>query len=162
MARHLVEQHEGVPAGDAALDDLRLIVSELVANAYLHGQGRIWLKLHRGSGRIRVEVIDEGDGAALCVAPAPTTSGGYGLKIVEKLASAWGAHDGTTTSGPRCPCGRNEGGGAHTLLAADRGEGRSASTCSVSSVRMSRRDAPIARARAWSARLRAERAATPA
>jgi anti-sigma regulatory factor (Ser/Thr protein kinase) len=78
------------------LDDLKLLVSELVDNAYLHGKGRMWLKLERSDQRLRVEVVDEGEGAAVQVRPEPTAHGGYGLRIVEELAETWGAYEGTT------------------------------------------------------------------
>jgi anti-sigma regulatory factor (Ser/Thr protein kinase) len=78
------------------VDDLKLIATELVSNAYLHGVGRIWLKLSREDHRVRVEVVDEGHNAAVKVRPAPSDRGGRGLRIVEQLAAAWGAHEGTT------------------------------------------------------------------
>src|SRR5579859_5002102 len=45
---------------------------------------------------LRVEVIDQGEGAAVRVRPRRTVEHGHGLKIVDHLASAWGAHEGTT------------------------------------------------------------------
>ena len=78
--------------------DLKVVVCELVDNAYLHGKGRIWLKLSRAANGTRVEVIDEGTGAAVNVKPTltPTLEHGHGLRIVDQLATTWGAFEGTT------------------------------------------------------------------
>jgi anti-sigma regulatory factor (Ser/Thr protein kinase) len=95
-ARRLVEQSAVGELSEQDLGDLKLVVSELVDNAYLHGAGRIWLRLHVREDRLRVEVIDQGEGAAIKVRPPSGAEGGRGLKIVEKLAAAWGAHEGTT------------------------------------------------------------------
>lgn len=95
-ARRHVEQFAGGELADEWLGDLKLVVSELVDNAYLHGKGRIWLKLGRREDQVRVEVIDEGEGAAVNVRCSPTPEHGHGLRIVEQLATAWGAYEGTT------------------------------------------------------------------
>jgi anti-sigma regulatory factor (Ser/Thr protein kinase) len=95
-ARRVVEEYAGEELKRDELEDLKLVVSELVGNAYLHGEGRIWLKLNRREHRIRVEVIDQGEGATVRVRPRRTVEHGHGLKIVDRLASAWGAHEGTT------------------------------------------------------------------
>jgi anti-sigma regulatory factor (Ser/Thr protein kinase) len=95
-ARRLVEQHARHELSEGELDDLKLVVTELVDNAYLHGEGRIRLKLGHRRDRILVEVIDEGEGASVNVIRAASAEGGRGLKIVEQLARAWGAYEGTT------------------------------------------------------------------
>jgi serine/threonine-protein kinase RsbW len=76
--------------------DLKLVVSELVHNAFLHGRGDITLHFIRGEDRVRIEVVDEGENAALTIREEGLARGGYGLRIVDKLALAWGAHEGTT------------------------------------------------------------------
>ena len=45
-----------------------------------------------------MEVIDEGTGAAVNVRPTPTLTleHGHVLRIVEQLATSWGAFEGTT------------------------------------------------------------------
>jgi anti-sigma regulatory factor (Ser/Thr protein kinase) len=95
-ARRVVEEYAREDVKPEDLDDLKLIATELVSNAYLHGKGRIWMKLNRREQRIRIEVIDQGEGAAVELRPARTAQNGHGLKIVDRLASAWGAHEGTT------------------------------------------------------------------
>jgi anti-sigma regulatory factor (Ser/Thr protein kinase) len=95
-ARRVVEQYASQELKRHELDDLKLVVSELVGNAYLHGEGRIWLKLNRHAQGIRIEVIDQGEDAAVKIRPARSIQRGHGLKIVDRLSSAWGAHEGTT------------------------------------------------------------------
>ena len=57
-ARRFLDSHAG-QVGEAALEDARLIVSELVTNALLHGRGRIFLTVRVDDACLRVEVGDE-------------------------------------------------------------------------------------------------------
>jgi anti-sigma regulatory factor (Ser/Thr protein kinase) len=81
----------------AALDDALLVVSELVANAVIHGGvsggDRIELRVRLGPRSLCVKVFDEGggvDAAAPRRIAEPGTLGGPGLGIVEHLAADWG------------------------------------------------------------------------
>jgi len=70
------------------LDDVELVVSELVGNALRHGRGRPVLRLRGMPDRLRVEVLDESPEV-----PSPRASGadgGWGLYLVERIATAWG------------------------------------------------------------------------
>lgn len=98
------------PAVDAdELDTARLLVSELVTNAVVHGHGEIMLRAALDENRLLVEVIDEGRGFERTVRQLDFASiGGRGLAIVDAEASRWGIHEGTThvwfeleRSGPR-------------------------------------------------------------
>jgi two-component sensor histidine kinase len=72
---------------------VKLVVSELVSNAFLHGKGGIELRLSSRRGRVRIEVIDEGEGAAV----RASRQGEYhGVDIVDALALTWGARAGST------------------------------------------------------------------
>jgi anti-sigma regulatory factor (Ser/Thr protein kinase) len=66
-----------------------LVVSELIANAILHGGGPRLVSICYGDGAVRVEVADSSP-----VAPeigAVSAMGGRGLRIVSALASKWGS-----------------------------------------------------------------------
>jgi Stage II sporulation protein E (SpoIIE) len=76
----------GLPVAPEA----ELVVSELVANAVLHGWGPVGLRL-RHTGRGLVVEVDDANPRAPQVGPAPTGAreGGYGLRVVGQLAE-WG------------------------------------------------------------------------
>ena len=77
------------------LEDLQLLVSELVTNAVLYGDagggGTIEVDVTLADGTITGEVRDDGDGFEHHRRP-PGPSGGWGLFIVERLATTWGIH----------------------------------------------------------------------
>jgi hypothetical protein len=85
-----------LPAGDedgqAVVDDVLLLVSELVTNACLHAGGPQELMLNYTPERLRIEVTD-----ASPVPPRPRPRGpagrpgGNGLVVVERLARTWGS-----------------------------------------------------------------------
>jgi two-component sensor histidine kinase len=69
-----------------------LVATELVANALRHGRpgpdDRILFAAHFNGDFVRLEVADPGSGFDLEEAKAGS---GYGLRMVDKLASRWGA-----------------------------------------------------------------------
>ncbi|MGA5820950.1 ATP-binding protein [Kitasatospora sp. NPDC094028] len=77
----------------AVVEDVLLMVSELVTNACLHAPGGPReLRLHWDGDRLRAEVTD--------ASPVPTRlrpnadpgrPGGHGLRVVDRLARAWGS-----------------------------------------------------------------------
>ena len=78
--------------------DLRLLVTELVANAVRHSQADdVRVRAHVEGDRVRVEVSDAGRGFEW---GAPTGGeGGRGLALVASLAQRWGlVFDGGTTA----------------------------------------------------------------
>ena len=86
----------------AALEDVRLLLTELVTNAVRHSDiaagERIDVKAELSDGTVRLEVHDPGrNGAPKPRAPG-AREGGYGLFLVERLTKRWGIdrHDGTT------------------------------------------------------------------
>jgi two-component sensor histidine kinase len=81
------------------LVDLRMVVSELVANAVKYGTGSpIHVELDvLAPDRVRGEVADRGDShRPPQVTERPGSGGGFGLRIVDALTSAWGVHEGST------------------------------------------------------------------
>ena len=76
-------------------EDVLLLVSEVVANACLHGGGPNALLLDCDEDRLRIEVTD-GSPAPPVPLPARSPSqagqpGGHGLLIVDRLARSWGS-----------------------------------------------------------------------
>lgn len=80
----------GMPA-DLAQDGL-LVVSELVANAVVHGAAPVRLEITGEPGRVLVTVHDAAAGTPEQQAPDadPAADRGRGLRIVTALARDWG------------------------------------------------------------------------
>jgi anti-sigma regulatory factor (Ser/Thr protein kinase) len=68
--------------------DVVLVVSELVTNAVRHGRCLPILRLSATAGGIRVEVTDTDPTPPRIRQPG--ADGGWGLRMVERLSSAWG------------------------------------------------------------------------
>lgn len=85
---------------DGALEDARLIVSELVTNSLRHGKlaagQQIELSISFIHGTLRVEVCDPGPGFVHEPRSAASPDdAGWGLFLVARLADRWGVrHDG--------------------------------------------------------------------
>lgn len=87
-ARHaVVRTCQAWELGDAA--NAELVVSELVANAVLHGWGRVTLRLHDTGEGLRIEVEDSNPTPPVATEGHPGRIGGFGMRIVERLAD-WG------------------------------------------------------------------------
>lgn len=98
IARQQLARSFGAALEADQLQTVRLLTSELVTNALLHGAGNITLLASLHDHLLHVEVIDEGEGLDR-TAPArrgPDYVGGYGLRIVDSEASRWGVRHGTT------------------------------------------------------------------
>ncbi|MEU9080711.1 ATP-binding protein [Kitasatospora sp. NPDC048538] len=86
----------GTAAGEerrAVVEDVLLMVSELVTNACLYAPGGPReLRLSWDGIRLRVEVVDD---SPLPPRPRPFAEpgrpGGHGLRVVDRLARAWGS-----------------------------------------------------------------------
>jgi anti-sigma regulatory factor (Ser/Thr protein kinase) len=95
IARRRVVERFGAELDPVQLEDARLLTSELVTNAVVHGRGAIGLSALLDEDRLMIEVTDEGDGFERTVRQHGLDSvGGNGLSIVEMLASRWGIHPG--------------------------------------------------------------------
>src|SRR4051794_17898358 len=79
------------------LDDVLLVVTELVLNAVVHGQGVVECRTELAGREVRGEVIDQGSGFEHVVLErGPEAVGGLGLRIVSELTTRWGVREGTT------------------------------------------------------------------
>jgi anti-sigma regulatory factor (Ser/Thr protein kinase) len=97
IARRRLARSFGDALDPRQLQTARLLTSELVTNALLHGAGSITLRARLDADRLRVEVIDEGDGLDPAGPRRDSDGvGGYGLLIVDSEASRWGTSARTT------------------------------------------------------------------
>jgi anti-sigma regulatory factor (Ser/Thr protein kinase) len=90
IARRALESHSGGRLGQAALEDAKMVTAELVNNAYLHGEGAIELRIEVRGDFVRIEVRDEGKAPSIAMRAAGG-DGGMGLRLVDAVASRWGA-----------------------------------------------------------------------
>jgi anti-sigma regulatory factor (Ser/Thr protein kinase) len=102
IARTEVTEQLAARLGTRALEDVRLLVTELITNALRHGSlspgDKVSVRASVDGGVVRIEVTDPGkDGDVAPREPGPR-GGGYGLYLVELLAKRWGVdrHNGTT------------------------------------------------------------------
>ncbi|MFI8084451.1 ATP-binding protein [Kitasatospora sp. NPDC086009] len=119
FCRRALTDWQWLPAADdeqlAAAEDVVLMVSELVTNACVHAPGGPYeLRLAWDGSRLRIEVGDAGREPPRLRRPADRGApGGHGLRVVDRLARAWGyrpERDGKTVwaevpapPGPRRP-----------------------------------------------------------
>ncbi|MFH8381441.1 ATP-binding protein [Kitasatospora sp. NPDC018058] len=97
FSRQALQSWHWLPADDeerqAVAEDVLLMVSELVTNACLHAPGGPReLRLNWNGARLRVEVADASpEPPRLRPYADPGRPGGHGLRVVDRLAEAWGA-----------------------------------------------------------------------
>jgi anti-sigma regulatory factor (Ser/Thr protein kinase) len=75
---------------DVEVPVLEILVSELVTNALLHGDGPIGLRLASDGQSVRLEVTDDGGTATTPHLVEHEQVGGWGLHLVDRLADSWG------------------------------------------------------------------------
>lgn len=86
----------------AALEDVRLLLTELVTNALRHSAVRpedeIGVRAEVNDGILRIEVHDPGRDGEVEPRRPGARGGGYGLFLVDRLTERWGVErrDGTT------------------------------------------------------------------
>jgi anti-sigma regulatory factor (Ser/Thr protein kinase) len=96
---HVRQAFRELPLPPPLLDDGLQLVTELVTNSIRHaGLGshdRIRVQAAWSGGRLRVDVSDRAaarvpDPVAGAIRPAPGAESGWGLYLVDRLASRWG------------------------------------------------------------------------
>jgi anti-sigma regulatory factor (Ser/Thr protein kinase) len=80
-------EHWGVLVDVGAV---RLLVSELLANAILHGRPPIELSVALRPGAVRVTVADGSTDPLAPAGPSATGDSGRGLLLLDRLADRWG------------------------------------------------------------------------
>jgi anti-sigma regulatory factor (Ser/Thr protein kinase) len=91
IARLIVTAH-GASLSSDQLKNANVMISELVSNAFRHGEGQIELIVESGPAGVWASVHDEGTGMIASPDPRPAR-GGWGLYFVERLADHWGVAD---------------------------------------------------------------------
>jgi serine/threonine-protein kinase RsbW len=82
--------------GDCPVGDAMLVASELVTNAVLHSgcarHDHLTVRLKLGRERLLISVLDPGR-SDFVARPRPRAgqSGGFGLRMVDQLATRWGS-----------------------------------------------------------------------
>jgi anti-sigma regulatory factor (Ser/Thr protein kinase) len=94
QARRIIAEELSSRLPDGTLEDIKLMVSELVAHGVVHGSreggGPVMLDLIV-NGDIRCGVLDHGPGFATRVEQTPATQRRrWGLRVVEQLSDRWG------------------------------------------------------------------------
>src|SRR3954454_16269960 len=97
QARGLVRSRLADVVPPSTVEDFALAVSELVTNAFRHGEGTIELRVEVTDRSVKGEVVDDGGGFEYEMrAHGFEELGGRGLQIVGELSERWGIHEGTT------------------------------------------------------------------
>ncbi len=89
LARQMVTEVMGGRGGQGE-DDIRLVVSELVANAVRYARTWVHVSIIVSAGMVLVEVSDDGDGYPAPRPLSPQAVYGRGLALVEALSAGWG------------------------------------------------------------------------
>jgi anti-sigma regulatory factor (Ser/Thr protein kinase) len=93
--RRCIEEHVQPRVSDETAGHVKLVVSELVNDAVVHGEGAITIRLDVLRDAVRVEVIDEGSGSTPEIRRSADEGGGWGLQIVEAVSRRWGVFEGS-------------------------------------------------------------------
>ena len=92
IARLIVTAH-GSTLPSEQLKNANVMVSELVSNAFRHGEGRIELTVESGPDGMLASVQDEGTSGVIATPDPRPARGGWGLYFVARLADSWGVDE---------------------------------------------------------------------
>jgi anti-sigma regulatory factor (Ser/Thr protein kinase) len=86
---------------DPVVDDAALLVSEIVTNSVRHAgldvDESIEVRIRGSRSMLHIDVIDPGPGFEANGTPPPEVDGGWGLWLLDRLATRWGvAREGRT------------------------------------------------------------------
>ena len=98
-ARNQVADFVAANGHPARCEDVRLMVSELVTNAFVHASSPCQVTVTVTGPSLRVDVSDSSRDNPTLQPPSLTEVNGRGLFIVQALATIWGvsSHDGGKT-----------------------------------------------------------------
>ena len=77
------------------VEDGQLLITELVANAIVHGKRSVLVHIAPQINSLRVYVADDNAASPVMANPSIEAEHGRGLRIIDALAHTWG-----TTTGP--------------------------------------------------------------
>jgi anti-sigma regulatory factor (Ser/Thr protein kinase) len=98
ISRRWLEERFAAQLDDCELATAKLLISELVTNAVVHGRGRIGVRAWSEGDHVHVEVTDEGTGfVRVFRTPGQDGRGGLGLAILDAEATRWGIGEDATT-----------------------------------------------------------------
>jgi anti-sigma regulatory factor (Ser/Thr protein kinase) len=95
VARRAVDEFLDELVSTETREDARLLASELVTNSVRHAGlakgDSIGLSMGLTGDRIRIEVIDRGEGFEVPAPPAPAVdlTAGWGLLLVQRISDRW-------------------------------------------------------------------------
>jgi len=93
FVRATLQSWVGNHGADSWIDDIVLVTSELVANAVVHAQTVVQLRLCCREGAFRVEVGDTSDEHPMLRTADHEAPSGRGMALVAALARSWGSDD---------------------------------------------------------------------
>ena len=93
LARLIVTAH-GSSLGSEQLKNANVMISELVSNAFQHGEGQICLTVESGPEGVWAQVSDQGCPASIATPVPRPERRGWGLYFVDRLADSWGVEAG--------------------------------------------------------------------
>jgi anti-anti-sigma regulatory factor/anti-sigma regulatory factor (Ser/Thr protein kinase) len=88
----LLDYWRSALSGQAAIDQAELLADELVTNAVLHARTPLRLLLELRGDLLHISVQDQSPRLLRLVPHDLESEGGRGLRLVEELATSWGAH----------------------------------------------------------------------
>ncbi|MFG2716896.1 ATP-binding protein [Streptomyces sp. NPDC048416] len=80
----------GLPLDAETTDAIRLVASELISNAVIHGAGPITVVLYHGAGKLVIVVSDRDQTAPVASCPGAGDENGRGLTLVAHFALDFG------------------------------------------------------------------------
>jgi anti-sigma regulatory factor (Ser/Thr protein kinase) len=98
ISRRWLDERFAAQLDDSELATAKLLISELVTNAVVHGRGRIGVRGWSEGDHVHVEVTDEGTRFVRGIrTPCVGGRGGLGLAILDAEATRWGIGEDATT-----------------------------------------------------------------
>lgn len=98
LAREAV-RNCGAAWPEETLSTALILVSELVTNAFLHGEGMITVAVECRFGAVAIAVSDESPRGLMMLNHPTDSDTGRGLAVVERLSNAWGVRPSTNGLG---------------------------------------------------------------